>query len=176
MSKKINLILAIHNHQPIGNFDHVISEACDKAYKPFLDILEKYPSLKVSIHFSGCLLEWIEINKPDMIAQIKHLVDRNQIELMGGGFYEPIMVMLPERDRVGQIERYADYLQKHFKHKIRGMWVPERVWEQNLTKTFADANMEYTVLDDSHFKYFFQAEDGIRDWSVTGVQTCALPI
>src|SRR5438046_7521025 len=26
------------------------------------------------------------------------------------------------------------------------------------------------------FHFFFQAEDGIRDWSVTGVQTCALPI
>src|SRR5438093_12784609 len=25
------------------------------------------------------------------------------------------------------------------------------------------------------FFFFFQAEDGIRDWSVTGVQTCALP-
>src|SRR5690242_20764981 len=24
--------------------------------------------------------------------------------------------------------------------------------------------------------FFFQAEDGIRDWHVTGVQTCALPI
>src|SRR5258706_7936386 len=24
--------------------------------------------------------------------------------------------------------------------------------------------------------FFFQAEGGIRDWSVTGVQTCALPI
>src|SRR2546430_5798040 len=24
--------------------------------------------------------------------------------------------------------------------------------------------------------FFFQAEDGIRDWTVTGVQTCALPI
>src|SRR5262249_56062998 len=24
--------------------------------------------------------------------------------------------------------------------------------------------------------FFFEAEDGIRDWSVTGVQTCALPI
>src|SRR5437016_3302600 len=36
-------------------------------------------------------------------------------------------------------------------------------------------------LDASHFPdgisfFFFQAEDGIRDWSVTGVQTCALPI
>src|SRR5438093_13611097 len=29
-------------------------------------------------------------------------------------------------------------------------------------------------VQDVHF--FFQAEDGIRDWSVTGVQTCALPI
>src|SRR5262249_57825594 len=26
------------------------------------------------------------------------------------------------------------------------------------------------------FFFFFQAEDGIRYWSVTGVQTCALPI
>src|SRR5262249_57994992 len=26
------------------------------------------------------------------------------------------------------------------------------------------------------YVFFFQAEDGIRDWSVTGVQTCALPI
>src|SRR5438046_8147654 len=26
------------------------------------------------------------------------------------------------------------------------------------------------------FFFFFQAEDGIRDWSVTGIQTCALPI
>jgi len=163
MSKKINLILAIHNHQPIGNFDNVISEACDKAYKPFLDILEKYPSLKVSIHFSGCLLEWIEINEPAMIAQIKHLVDRNQIELMGGGFYEPIMVMLPERDRIGQIKKYTEYLQKYFECKIRGMWVPERVWEQNLTKTFAEAGMEYTVLDDSHFKYA-----GLEDHQLLG--------
>src|SRR5258706_16429479 len=27
-----------------------------------------------------------------------------------------------------------------------------------------------------YYFFFFQAEDGIRDWSVTGVQTCALPI
>src|SRR5690606_40679192 len=28
----------------------------------------------------------------------------------------------------------------------------------------------------SGFSFFFQAEDGIRDFHVTGVQTCALPI
>src|ERR1019366_3454164 len=33
--------------------------------------------------------------------------------------------------------------------------------------------MSYIII---MFFFFFQAEDGIRDWSVTGVQTCALPI
>src|SRR5262249_57338307 len=32
------------------------------------------------------------------------------------------------------------------------------------------------IADTSTSVFFFQAEDGIRDWSVTGVQTCALPI
>ena len=37
--------------------------------------------------------------------------------------------------------------------------------------------MDYPSLVYSFFFFFFfQAEDGIRDTSVTGVQTCALPI
>src|SRR2546427_2010832 len=32
------------------------------------------------------------------------------------------------------------------------------------------------LQDDFVFFFFFQAEDGIRDLTVTGVQTCALPI
>src|ERR687897_563060 len=35
---------------------------------------------------------------------------------------------------------------------------------------FLAAYVEYLVV------FFFQAEDGIRDYKVTGVQTCALPI
>src|SRR5438093_10350604 len=35
--------------------------------------------------------------------------------------------------------------------------------------------MTWLALSSRSF-FFFQAEDGIRDWSVTGVQTCALPI
>src|SRR2546430_5139005 len=34
--------------------------------------------------------------------------------------------------------------------------------------------LEYMCID--HVVFFFQAEDGIRDLTVTGVQTCALPI
>src|SRR3989442_3169656 len=33
-----------------------------------------------------------------------------------------------------------------------------------------------TICSELFFFFFFQAEDGIRDADVTGVQTCALPI
>src|SRR2546430_7940654 len=36
--------------------------------------------------------------------------------------------------------------------------------------------MAVRVLTPSFIFFFFQAEDGIRDLTVTGVQTCALPI
>src|SRR2546430_12069830 len=35
---------------------------------------------------------------------------------------------------------------------------------------------QYTIEGYVRFFFFFQAEDGIRDLTVTGVQTCALPI
>src|SRR5256885_9697538 len=55
-----------------------------------------------------------------------------------------------------------------------------------LTPVESDITLRVNKLtpyaDESHIAYssfiffFFQAEDGIRDYKVTGVQTCALPI
>ena len=47
--KTINLILGNHNHQPVGNFDFVFENTYKNAYKPFLDILEKYKDYKDNI-------------------------------------------------------------------------------------------------------------------------------
>src|SRR5256885_102319 len=43
-------------------------------------------------------------------------------------------------------------------------------------KVATDVRIETTELVPSFAGFFFQAEDGIRDYKVTGVQTCALPI
>jgi alpha-amylase len=60
--------------------------------------------------------------------------------------------MLPTRDRLGQIRSYTDWLQRRFGATVRGMWVPERVWEPSFTRDLVDAGIEYTILDDFHFK------------------------
>ncbi|MGO9917563.1 MAG: alpha-amylase/4-alpha-glucanotransferase domain-containing protein [Isosphaeraceae bacterium] len=147
----VRLILALHDHQPVGNFDGVFEQAYRTSYLPFLDVLEGYPEIPFVLHTSGPLLEWLVDHRPDYIARLKTLVAAGRVEILGGGFFEPILTMIPYRDRVGQIRSFSHYLEEIFPTKVRGMWVPERVWEQQLVSAIVAAGIEYTVLDDFHF-------------------------
>ena len=152
MAGQVRLVLTLHNHQPIGNFTGVMDEAFHDSYSPFLDILQDYPDLQVVLHTSGSLLEWLVEAHPEYIERVREFVQRGQIEILGGPFYEPILACIPRRDRIGQIEEYTDYLNELFDTNVRGMWVPERVWEQSFAGDVSQAGMEYTILDDYHFR------------------------
>src|SRR5438105_4781803 len=43
----LKLCLAIHNHQPVGNFDEIFERAFATCYEPFVDALERHPRLRV---------------------------------------------------------------------------------------------------------------------------------
>lgn len=148
----VRLILALHNHQPVGNFDGVFESAYRDSYLPFLDVLQNYPEIPFALHTSGPLMEWLVDRHPEYIARVRAMVEEGRVEIIGGGFYEPIMTMIPHRDRVGQIRDYSAYLEDLFPTKVRGMWIPERVWEQHLVSAIAEAGVEYTILDDFHFQ------------------------
>ena len=151
-SKQIRFAHVLHNHQPTGNFEHVFEQAFQDSYRPFLDVFSRYEPLKLSLHVSGCLIEWLAANHPDYVDRLAELVARGRIEILGGAFYEPILAMIPSRDRIGQIRAFTHYLEERLGATVRGMWVPERVWEQAFTRDLVAAGIEYTVLDDFHFK------------------------
>jgi alpha-amylase len=144
--------LALHNHQPIGNFDGVINDATSDSYLPFLEVLEQYPNIPISLHISGCLMEWAVAHRPEYVESIARFVERGQIELIGGAYYEPILPAIPRHDRIGQIQGYAEFLRETFRVNVRGIWIAERVWEQSLASDLAEAGVEYTILDDHHFR------------------------
>ena len=145
------LLLCVHNHQPVGNFDSVLHEASDRAYLPFLETLSRFPSIRVTLHYSGFLLRWIAANRRDVFGMLRELVSRGQVEILGGGMYEPVMSLLPTRDRVGQIRDLADAVGRTFGKKPRGMWLAERVWEPEIALSLSAAGVEYLPLDDFHF-------------------------
>ena len=145
------LLLCLHHHQPVGNFDSVLREACDRSYLPFLETLARFPAIRATLHYSGFLLEWIAEHRPDILGLLKELSARGQAEILGGGKYEPVMTLLPERDRRGQIREMADLVGKTFGKRPRGIWLAERVWEPELPASLAAAGVEYLPLDDFHF-------------------------
>ncbi|HUO35421.1 MAG TPA: alpha-amylase/4-alpha-glucanotransferase domain-containing protein [Candidatus Acidoferrum sp.] len=148
---KFQFVLLIHAHQPVGNFHDVLESAYQKSYLPFLEVLSRHPSIHLGLHFSGPLLEWIEHAHPEYFRQIGDLVSRGQVEMVGGGFYEPILISIPVRDRARQISRLADYLHSHFGRRPSGAWLAERVWEPQLPSILAPAGVRYTLVDDNHF-------------------------
>jgi len=152
MSNTIRLCLVLHNHQPIGNFDGVFEQSYQDSYLPFLDVFDCYPDIKIGLHTSGPLMEWLDEHHPEYLERIAAHVKSGRIEIIGGVYYEAIMPMIPPRDRVGQITSYTEWLTERLGAKIQGMWMPERVWEQQLTADVADAGIQYTILDDFHFK------------------------
>jgi 4-alpha-glucanotransferase len=148
---KFQLVLLIHARQPVGNFDSVLEKAYQKSYSPFLEILRRHPSVRLGLHFSGSLLEWIKSAHPEYFHALRALVDRGQVEMVGGGFYEPILISIPARDRALQMDRLADYLETHFGRRPGGVWLAERVWEPQLPSILASAGARYTLVDDNHF-------------------------
>ncbi len=161
--RTINLGLAIHNHQPVGNFPWVFDEAYRKSYLPMLEALERHPGIRLCLHYSGPLIDWIMVNQPEFIDRLRSLVQRGQVEMMTGGYYEPILVSIPESDRQGQIAKMTEYLAQDLGARATGLWVAERVWEPQMPSTLHRAGAEWTVVDDTHFKSL-----GLRDEDLFG--------
>jgi 4-alpha-glucanotransferase len=148
---KFQLVLLIHAHQPVGNFDDVIERAYAQSYLPFVQVLARHPSIHMGLHYTGSLLEWMERAHPEYFDLLRTLVKRGQVEIAGGGFYEPILIAIPPEDRHEQITRLGDYIEKHLGARPRGAWLAERVWEPQLPSSLAPSGVEYTLVDDNHF-------------------------
>jgi alpha-amylase/alpha-mannosidase (GH57 family) len=114
------LPFAVHNHQPVGNFDYIFKKAIDDCHFPFLKIASEFPFFRFTLHFSGPLFEWMEEKRPEVISLIQKMVRKEQIELMAGGFYEPLLPFIPERDAKGQIKYMMDYLEKRLGYLQKG--------------------------------------------------------
>ena len=143
MTPSVRFVFVLHDHQPVGNFDGVFAQALRDSYLPMLELLEQHPAIRIGLHTSGPLAEWLDHHHPEYLDRLATLVAEGQVEIVGGAFYEPVLAMLPARDRIGQIRLYTAWLERRFRTRVTGMWVAERVWDPGMTADLAEL-----LLDD----------------------------
>lgn len=168
----------MHNHQPVGNFDSIFQEGVDNCYLPFLEEMSKR-NLRFSVHTSGPLLEWMDRGAPRYHDLLRQMTSDGRVEMIGGGYYEPILSIWPKELAAAQIRLMRHELKKRYNADARGLWLAERVWDPSLPELLAGADVEYTVLDDSHFLYAGLMDDPITGYYITeraGARVAVLPI
>ncbi len=177
MTEPIYLALVFHNHQPVGQFDYVTEHSTHVSYLPLIEALEHHPKVRVALHYSGALLEWLKHNQREMLERLRALVAVKQVELLSGGYYEPILAVIPDEDKIGQIEKLNDELEALFGVTPSGMWLTERIWEPHLAKPIAQAALRYVILDDAHFEAVgFESAHEMFGYYITEEQGYALAV
>lgn len=167
MKQPVALLFGVHAHQPVGNFPEVVDDAHRRSYGPFIRTVFEFPKFHFAIHFSGWLLEYLLKRFPEDMALLRQMVARGQAELIGAGDTEPVLAVIPERDRVGQITRLSERLNDAFGARPRGAWLTERVWEATVVPALADSAIDYVMVDDYHFLCAGKAPDELGGFFTT---------
>ena len=173
----LHFLFGIHNHQPVGNFDGVVDDAVLRAYHPFLQtVAEVGPGLPLTVHCSGGLLATLRARARPTFDLLGRLAADGQVELLTGGFYEPILALLPDWDKVGQIQALTHFLRTSFGVSPRGMWLAERIWEPQLPRVLREAGVEFVLVDDSHFALAGLDPEGLGGYYLTEEQGATVAV
>jgi alpha-amylase len=145
--KTIRFSLVLHAPAD-GNFDHVFREAYE-VLRPFPRCGRGAPAVP-SPSTTAASSSVARSNEPGYGKRLKKLAGRGQVEILGG-VREPILVMLGDEDRMGQLREMSRYVEERFGATAARRVAHGERWEQSLAHDLAAAGLGYSMVDDSHF-------------------------
>lgn len=143
----LELVLGFDISHPPGMSRSGLKRAWQDAYSPLLQELEERASAVVSLRLSGVVLDFLENEHPEGIDRLRRLVERGQVEILGGAYYDAVLSSLPERDAIGQL-RLSNRRWKHLLGvEPEGATLCYGAWDPSLPRILARAGLRYVVLD-----------------------------
>ncbi len=149
-------------------------EAAQRTFESVLKLQQDFPEL-IFTHSTPALYQWIEINRPDLFAQIKQKVDNHQWEIDAGLWVEPELNIISGEAIARQILYGQRYLQDKFGRVSQVAWLPDSFgfcWQ--LPQFLKSGGIEYFVTqkmrwnDTNNFPYelfWWQGLDGSQIFS-----------
>lgn len=146
---QINVCLELAADIASGKDQSLLEDNYQKVFKGALTFLYSHPDFYLSIAFTGPQLDYYERKHPESIELLKDLLDRKQIEIIGGGYYAPVFPLINSSDRLGQIEKMSLSISSSLGKCPYGMYLFGNVWDPMLVMSFYSSGMDYVFLDSS---------------------------
>lgn len=110
--------------------------------------------VRFSIFMDGPTLEAAgRVAKPLMFGKLRKAIEDGALEILGGGFYDPMLPLFPTALQSMQLDRHAKLLWKYFGIEPTGYFNSSMVWEMEMTE----------LLEKHRFDYAFVQETSLQD-------------
>jgi alpha-amylase/alpha-mannosidase (GH57 family) len=162
----IHHALVLNLHQPSGNLDQLLADNLWEA-KEILYAYDRIPRslwhqediARVHLSFSGTLLE--DLSSPDFQsrtygivdcgAMLWHFQNRQLFEILGTGYYHPVLPLIPEEDRDEHLSRWLSSARHLFwRNDFGGFWPPEMAFSMELIPLLRRHGYRYVIVDSEH--------------------------
>lgn len=122
--------------------ERIFRKVAKKSYFPMLALLErsmeKYPGFKASFSITGTWIEQAEKWAPELLTQIKRMVDRGQAEIVGETYYHSLAFFYNRDEFEAQVAQHADKIKQIFGTKPQVFRNTELAYNDELAR-WADA-------------------------------------
>ena len=116
-------------------------------YKPLARFLYSHVDFKFSFSFTGPQLEYYRKKRNEFITILKELVERKQVEILGGGYYAPVLPLLFPVDRNTQIDMLSTEIRQTIGKRPRGITMYADIWDSSMVNNLQTCGIEYALLD-----------------------------
>lgn len=158
--------LTLNFHQPPGNLEYLLAQE-EWAAKELLWTLDRMPRVlweyedvaRVHLNLSGTLLE--TLSNPDFQARtygfvklgdlLWQLQNQKLFEVLGSGYYHPVLPLIPEADREEHLVRWQG-IARHllWRNNFQGFWPPEMGFCMELIPLLKRLGYRYVLVDSQH--------------------------
>jgi len=140
----------LHFYQPATLDREAIIAAIEKSYQRIVLALQKNSRVRFTVNIQGCLLEKMrELGYQMLLRDLKKLVERGQLELVGSAAFHPILPLIPTFEAVAQIKLQEKFIKKYFGDvQLKGFFLPEMAYAPKTAKLLKSLDYEWIILDE----------------------------
>ncbi|WP_027727620.1 alpha-amylase/4-alpha-glucanotransferase domain-containing protein [Treponema sp. C6A8] len=125
----------------------LLEKEYQKLYKPLAKFLFAHPEFHFTFYFPGNRIQFYKKKRPEFLTLLKQLIERNQIEISGGAYYDPLLPLLFTADRNGQLDLLSAEIRQSLGKRPRGCSLFADCWDSSMVNNLVTCGFEYVFLD-----------------------------